>query len=62
MSEIHRKCTACDKKFKKTDEVVSTNAGGSFALVHTDCLYDYVLRMSLQYYYSDYEEYLSENK
>lgn len=62
MDGLHKKCTSCVKKFKKTDEVVATNAGGSDALVHIDCLHDYVLSKSIQHYYSYYEDYLEENE
>ncbi|MDW0112225.1 hypothetical protein QT711_03445 [Sporosarcina saromensis] len=56
------KCVRCDKKFKKKDEVVITDAFGIKEMVHTDCLYDYVLGASKQDYYDTYEDYLLENK
>jgi len=58
MEIVHKKCEHCDKKFKKTDEVVDTDGD----LVHTDCLYDYLIRGTLNTYYDSYEEYVKENK
>lgn len=58
---MQKTCTHCQKKFKKTDEVVITDAMGSRDLVHIDCLPDYVLGTSSQDYYDTYEEYQIEN-
>lgn len=59
---MQKKCASCDKKFKKKDEVVITDAMGSKDLVHIDCLHDYVLGASMQDYYDTYEDYQIENE
>ncbi len=52
-----KKCEHCRESFNNKDEVVITDGD----LVHTDCLYDYLLRGSMQTYYDSYEDYLSED-
>lgn len=59
---MQEKCASCDKKFKKKDEVVITDAMGSKDLVHIDCLHGYVLGASMQDYYDTYEDYQIENE
>lgn len=59
----HRVCPHCNQKFKMKDEVVLTDArGGGTDLVHSDCLYDWVLNCSLQTYFETYKEFLSSEE
>lgn len=59
---MKKKCDSCNKRFKKNDEVVITDAMGSKDLVHIDCLHDYVLGVSTQEYYDTYRDYQIENE
>ena len=59
---MNTKCESCGKKFKDSDEVTMTDAMGGDVLVHTECLYDYVLGASMQTYYESYKEYKEENE
>lgn len=52
-----KKCEHCRENFKKKDEVVITDG----ELLHTDCLYEYLLGGSMQTYYDSYEDYLLED-
>lgn len=49
-------CESCHVKFQNSDEVVMTDAMGD-VLVHTNCLYDFILGASMQTYYDSYEAY-----
>lgn len=62
MDKKYTHCAYCSKKFKKKDEVNSSNAAGGFSLLHADCLHDWIYQWSTQNYFDSYEEFLEELK
>lgn len=60
MDKKYSHCTDCEKKFKKKDEVVQTDASGEKVIVHIDCLYAWLIRWSTQEYFDTHEDMILE--
>lgn len=60
MEEKYIYCADCDKAFKKTDEVVMTDASGTDEIVHVDCIDDFLRRWSRQEYFDTHADMVYE--